>query len=249
MVSGKYSALSGAVAFEQNLDNISANLANVSTVGYKKSNVSFESLLRGAQQIKQATGINYTRIRANYTDFANGPINKTDSPLDVAINGEGFFKVQGQNGVLYTRDGSFTLDAAGTLLSSSGKPVLDDSNSPITIPSTDGNRITITGDGTISVIDDSGNLAQIGRLGIVKVDDPLKLQKESDTTFSLVAGGQEVPIERPSVVQGGLEISNVNMVKEMADMINTQRTFETYNKVLKTYATIGDTQDDLGTLE
>jgi flagellar basal-body rod protein FlgF len=234
---------------EQNLDNISANLANVSTVGYKKSNVNFEAILRGAQQIKQAKGINYTRIRGNYTNFENGPINKTDSPLDVAINGEGFFKIQGPSGVLYTRDGHFTLDTAGTLLSAAGKPVLDDSNSPITINSPDANRITITPDGVISVIDDTGNLSQIGRLGIVKVDDPLKLQKESDTTFSLGAGGQEVPIEQPRVVQGGLEISNVNMVREMADMINTQRTYETYNKVLKSYSTIDDAQTDLGTLE
>jgi flagellar basal-body rod protein FlgF/flagellar basal-body rod protein FlgG len=248
MVSGKYSALSGAIAREQNLDNISANLANVSTTGYKKSRVSFESILRGAQQIKQANGINYSRIRENYTNFSAGPIKETDSPLDLAINGDGFFKVQGPNGTLYTRKGDFTLDVAGRLLTSDGKQVLDDANAPITIPNTNTNRISISSSGVVSVLDNLGAQSEVGRIGIVNVDDPLKLKKEQDTTFSLKDGAQEVPIARPEVIQGSLEVSNVNMTAEMADMINNQRTFETYNKLLKSYATIAERQDDLGTL-
>jgi flagellar basal-body rod protein FlgF len=248
MVSGKYSALSGAIAREQNLNNISANLANVSTTGYKKSRVSFESILRGAQQIKQANGINYSRIRENFTDFSAGPIKETDSPLDLAINGDGFFKVQGPNGTLYTRKGDFTLDAAGRLLTSDGKQVLDDANTPITIPNTNTNRISISSMGVVSVLDNLGAQSEVARIGIVNVDDPLKLTKEQDTTFSLKDGAQEVPIGRPEVIQGSLEVSNVNMTAEMADMINNQRTFETYNKLLKSYATIAERQDDLGTL-
>jgi flagellar basal-body rod protein FlgF len=248
MVSGKYSALSGAVAREQNLDNISANLANVNTIGYKRSTVSFESILRGARQVKQAQGINYTRIRENYTDFSTGPINKTDAPLDLAINGEGFFKVQGPNGILYTRKGDFTLDADGRLLTTTGMPVLDDSNSPISIPKTNTNRISISSLGMISVLDSDGTQSEVGRIGIVSVDDPLKLKKDKDTTFTLKEGAQEVPIELPEVVQGGIEVSNVNMVSEMADMMNNQRTFETYNKMLKSYAAIAERQDELGTL-
>jgi flagellar basal-body rod protein FlgF len=248
MVSGKYSALSGAVAREQNLDNISANLANVSTTGYKKSRVSFQSILRGAQQITQAHGINYTRIRENYTDFSAGPIKYTEAPLDLAIHGDGFFKVQGPNGTLYTRKGDFTLDAGGRLLAANGMQVLDDANSPITIPNTNTNRISISDLGMVSVLDSTGSQSDVGRIGIVNVDDPLKLRKEQDTTFSLKEGAQEVPIESPEVIQGGLEVSNVNMVTEMADMINNERTFETYNKMLKSYATIADKQDDLGTV-
>jgi flagellar basal-body rod protein FlgF len=248
MVSGKYSALSGAVAREQNLDNISANLANVSTIGYKRSNVSFESILRGARQIKQAQGINYTRIRENYTDFSTGPINKTDAPLDLAINGVGLFKIQGPKGILYTRKGDFTLDADGRLLTTTGMQVLDDSNSPISIPKTNTNRIFISSLGMISVLDSNGTQSEVGRIGVINVDDPLKLKKDTDTTFALKEGAQEVPIERPEVIQGGIEVSNVNMVSEMADMINNQRTFETYNKMLKSYAAIAERQDELGTL-
>ncbi len=248
MVSGKYSALSGAIAREQNLDNISANLANVNTIGYKRSKVTFEALLKGAQQIKQAEGINYTRIKNNYSDFSAGPIVKTDAPLDLAIHGDGFFKVQGPNGILYTRKGDFTLDANGNLMTSGGMPVLDDSNTPITIPDTNTNRISISSLGIISVIDSKGAQTEAGKIGIVTIDDPSKLQRESDTAFSLQPGAQEVPVEQPQVVQGSLENSNVNMVAEMTDMINNERDFDTYNKVLKSYAAIAMKQDDLGTL-
>lgn len=248
MVSGKYSALSGAVARLQSMDNISANLANVSTTGYKRSDMSFESILRGAQQIKQANGINYTRVKGNFTDFSNGPINKTGSPLDVAMGGPGFFKVQGPNGILYTRDGHFTLDSEGRLLTSAHQPVLDNSNTPITIPGTDTNIVSISSIGVVSVIAPGGSQTDVGTLGIVTVDDPLKLKNEGNTSYSLQTGAQEVPVDQPNVIQGGLEISNVNMVKEMADMITNQRTYETYNNVLKSYSAIDAEQDNLGTL-
>ncbi len=248
MVSGKYSALSGAVAREQTLDNITANLANVSTIGYKRSNVSFESILRGTQQINQAHGINYTRIRENFTDFSAGPMKDTQRPLDLAIHGDGFFKVQGPNGILYTRKGNFSLDNEGRLVTTGGMQVLDDANTPITIPETNTNRISISSQGMISVIDNTGAQTDVAQLGIVNIDDPSKLQKEVDTTFSLKTGGQEVPIDTPDVVQGSLEVSNVNMVTEMAKMINNERLFDTYNKMLKSYATIEAKQDDLGTV-
>jgi len=248
MVSGKYSALSGAVAREQNLDNISANLANVSTIGYKRSSVSFESILRGTQQVKQARGINYTRIRDNFTDLSEGPIKDTGRPLDLAIHDNGFFKVQGPKGILYTRKGNFSLDNQGRLITSGGMQVLDDANTPITIPETSTNRISISNQGMISVIDSTGAQTDVAQLGIVDIDDPLKLKKAVDTTFSLQTGGQEIPIGTPDVVQGGLEVSNVNMVREMSNMINNERLFDTYNKMLKSYATIEAKQNDLGTV-
>lgn len=248
MVSGKYSALTGAVAREQNLDNISANLANVNTIGYKRAKVTFESLLKGARQIKQAHGINYTRVRDNFTDLSAGPYEKTDAPLDLAIHGTGFFKLQGPDGIRYTRKGDFTLDADGRLLTTTGMPVLDDSNTPITIPNTNTNRISISSLGMISVIDGTGAQTEVGRIGVVAIDDPLKLKRESDTTFSLKTGGQEIPIDQPVVIQGSVEHSNVNMVAEMTNMINNERDFDTYNKMLKSYAAIDAKQDDLGTL-
>lgn len=156
MVSGKYSALSGAIAREQAMANVSNNLANISSTGYKKSQVSFESLLRGEQQAKQAKGINYTRIRENFTDFSPGAIRQTENPLDLAIHGDGFFKVQGQNGALYTRRGDFTLNAEGVLTTGNGLPVLDEGNGQIIIPDTDTSKVAIGDNGTIFLLGPQG---------------------------------------------------------------------------------------------
>lgn len=248
MVSGKYSALAGAISREQMIANISVNLANVSTTGYKKSNVSFESLLRGEQQINQAKGINYDRIRQTFTDFSPGPLRQTENPLDLALSSEGFFKIQGAEGVLYTRRGDFMVDAEGTLRTTNGLAVLDAGNGQITIPDTATSRVVVNETGTISLLDAEGGRAEVGQLAVVNVDDPLQLKRQSDTAFSLGEGAAEIPVEAPTVVQGSLEVSNVNMAEEMARMIDSYRTFETYHKVIKSYSTISEQQEELGTL-
>lgn len=248
MVSGKYSALAGAVAREQAIANISNNLANVSTAGYKKSRVSFESLLRGEKQILNAKGINYSRIKENFSDFSPGPINPTENPLDVAIRGDGFFKVQGPNGILYTRNGNLKLDSGGRLLNTEGMPVLDDGNGEITLPSSELSKIIIDSSGTISIMSSDGIATEAGQLAVVSVDDPLSLKREANTLFSLKEGGNEIPAEETTVSQGSLEVSNVNMTEEMALMINSNRTFQTYHKVLESYKALGEKQDELGTV-
>ena len=248
MVSGKYSALSGAISREQTIANISANLANVSTTGYKKSSVSFESLLRGEQQINQAKGINYDRIRQTYTDFSPGPQRQTENPLDLAISSEGFFKIQGPEEVLYTRRGDFMVDGEGTLRTTNGLAVLDAGNGQITIPDTTTGQIGVSEAGTIYLLDAEGGRSEVGQLAVVNIDDPLKLQRKSDTAFSLEQGGVENPVEAPKVVQGSLEISNVNITEEMTRMIDSHRIYETYTKVIKSYSAISEQQDELGTL-
>lgn len=248
MVSGKYSALSGAIAREQAIANVSNNLANISSSGYKKAQVSFESLLRGEQQVKQAKGINYSRIRQNYTDFSPGAIRQTDNPLDLAIHGEGFFKIQGQNSVLYTRRGDFTINAEGVLTTGNGLPVLDEGNGQITIPDTDTSKVVIGDNGAVSLLGPQGTRTEVARLAVMEIDDKKKLTRESDTAFSLAQGGTETPSETSRVVQGSLELSNINMAAELTQMIDNYRTFETYHKVLKSYSTISEQQDELGTL-
>jgi flagellar basal-body rod protein FlgF/flagellar basal-body rod protein FlgG len=248
MVSGKYSAVAGAVAREQSIANISANLANVNTTGYKRTGVSFESLLRGARQTQEAKGINYSRVKQNVSDFSPGPMRPTENPLDMAIHGDGFFKVAGPDGPLYTRRGDFVVDQAGVLKTSNGMPVLDDANGEITIPDTDRGKIGVSEDGTISLITPDGNRAEAGRLAIVDIDDRSMLKREENTTFSLMAGGNEIPVDAPIIIQGSLETSNVNMTEEMTKMINSMRTFETYHKVLESYSTLGQQLDELGTL-
>lgn len=248
MVSGKYSALAGAIAREQSIANISANLANVSTSGYRRTSVSFESLLRGQQQTSKTQGINYSRVKQNVTDFTQGAMRQTDNPYNLAINGPGFFKIAGPNGMLYTRRGDFTVDQDGVLRTSSGMAVLDDTNSIITIPDTDINKMIIEEDGTVATVDPDRIISEVGTLAIVDISNHSLLKREDNTAFSLEAGGYEIPLDPPSVSQGFLELSNVNMTEEMTRMITSMRTFETYHKVLESYSTIGQQQDELGTI-
>ena len=248
MVSGKYSALSGAIAREQTIANVSNNLANINTTGYKKSAVNFESILQGEKQATEAKGINYSRIKENFTDFSPGALRQTEDPLDIVIHGEGFLKVQGQNGVLYTKRGDLSINGDGLLTTSNGLPVLDDAGGEITIADTETSVIAFSEEGAIYTMGEQGARTEVGQLGIVNFADPSKLKRESDTTFSLAGGDQEIPDEGSRVIQGSLELSNVNMAAEMAKMIDSYRTFETYHKVLKSYSTIGEQQNELGTL-
>ncbi len=248
MVSGKYAALTGAISREQAIANLSNNLANISTSGYKKSNTSFESVLNKETQINAAKGINYDRVRTNFTDFSPGALRSTEDPLDLAIQGDGFFKVQGPNGILYTKRGDFEINEVGQLTTSNGLPVLDDGNSPITIPDTETSKIAVGDDGTIYLLDQDANREEVARVAVVEIEDKSQLKRETDTTFSLENGVTDRESESSRVIQGHLELSNVNMAAEMARMIDSNRTFETYHKVLKSYSTISEQQQELGTL-
>lgn len=248
MVSGKYSALAGAISREQAIANISANLANINTTGYKKSMVNFESILRGEQQIKDAKGINYNRIKGNFTDFTTGAMRPTENPLDMSIHGDAFFKVKGPNGTLYTKRGDFAIDGNGVLITSNGLPVLDDANSEINIPDTESSDIAVSDEGMIYILGPQGSREEVAQLAIVAIADKLKLKKEPDTTYSLSDPAAETEAENVRVLQGNLELSNVNMAEEMTKMINSNRTFEIYHKVIKSYSTISEQQSELGTL-
>ncbi|MDH3348787.1 MAG: flagellar basal-body rod protein FlgF [Desulfobulbaceae bacterium] len=240
MVSGKYSALSGAVAREQAMSNIANNMANLSTVGFKKDTLSFESMLNGARQIQGTKGINYNRINTITTDFSQGPLKVTENLLDLALDGKGFFKVNGPDEVYYTRQGDFKLDAEGTLTTQSGHAVLG----------TGGQPITLTGLTEPISVDDNGNISVGGfpqaQLGIFDFADPSKLKKVGSTLFQTDQDNPEIATEDTRIIQGSLEVSNVNMMEEMVLMINTNRKHEAYHKVLKSYSKLSDKLSELG---
>jgi len=249
MTSGKYSALSGAIARDQAIAYLTANLANVNTTGYKSRSLNFEAMLRGEQQRTQAKGINFNRVKTVVTDFAPGPLKHTENPFDVAIHGDGFFKVQGPNGVLYTRRGDFVTDQAGILRTSNGMMVLDDGGGPITIPNADTSQVSIGESGIVAIVNNDGGVDEVGQLAVVGIDNPQNLRPEGNTTYSLGAESSEVPMEAPfRLVQGSLETSNVNMIEEMTRLIDNHRAYDNYHKVLESYKSIGEQQDALGTL-
>ncbi|MBV5318856.1 MAG: flagellar basal-body rod protein FlgF [Desulfobulbaceae bacterium] len=244
MVSGKYSALSGAVAREQAMGNLASNLANVNTTGFKRDRISFASILRGTKQTTEARGINYSRINKIGTDFNQGGMQPTGRPLDVAIDGPGFFKVQKNNQILYTRVGHLMLDANGLVKTEDGLNVLGSGDAPITIDTSAGKDIVIAESGEISV---NGVLADV-KIQVFAINDQDKLTKAGQSTYKLEAGAADQPLENYRVLQGNLEGSNVNMMEEMATMIATQRSFEAHNKVIESYSKLGERLDELGSI-
>ena len=244
MGSGKYSALSGAVAREQAMSNIAANLANVNSTGFKKDRISFSSVLRGVNQTAEARGINYARIRKIGTNFSQGGMIPTGRPLDVAIDGEGFFKVRKNNETFFTRAGHFMVDENGMVKTEDGLNVLSGGNEPLQLETASGKDIIIDDSGNISI---NGTLAD-GRLQVFSVSDQDKLVKAGGTLYKLGEGTTDQPLETFRVVQGSLEASNVNMMEEMVTMVSTQRAFEAHHKVLESYSKLGEKLDELGSI-
>lgn len=243
MVSGKYSALSGAVAREQALSNIASNLANVNTTGFKKDRLSFAAMLQGAKQTSDTRGINYARIRTIGADFSQGGMQTTGRALDVAIDGPGFFKVQKDNETFYTRAGRLMLDNNGMVKTEDGFAVLGAGNTPLQIDTALGKDIVIAESGEISVNGaDSGS-----RMQVFAIEDQKQLVKTGNSLYKL-AEGDDQPLAEYRVVQGNLETSNVNMMEEMTAMIAMQRAFEAHTKVIESYSKIGQKQDELGSV-
>jgi len=214
----------------QLLEVVSNNLANVNTVGFKKDRLNFESLISDARQQSLARGVNHSRVGMRYTDHGTGTFQTTGNNLDLAINGPGFFKVQTPEGEAYTRQGSFRLNAEGTLVTAAGYPVVG-ANGPVSLPDAD------------VVIDESGRIydgeAIVGEIAVFEVLDPQQLEKRGDGLFAAAEPAGEGRIARPGLAQGQLESSNVNPLEEMAVMIDAQRNFEALTRAIKSYKEMG----------
>ena len=240
MSSGMYSALSGNLARMQGMETFSNNLSNVNTSGYKRDRLAFESYLSGAGQTTTGKGLNFTRLQRSFTDFTPGTNRHTGNSLDLAIDGEGFFKVKRGNEFLYTRNGVFHLSADGTLLTNSDMEVVGENGQPLTIPA------------DAFSIDEEGKIlaegAEVGRIGVFTVEAPNTLTKEGGSMFKLPADQLDQVADNPKVLQGYLETSNVNMMEEMVLMMEALRAFEAHQKMIKTYGKIGSKADDLGSL-
>ena len=240
MSSGMYSALSGNLARMQGMETIANNLSNVNTFGYKRDRLAFESFLSGTGQTTTGKGLNFTRLQRSFTDFTPGNNQHTGNSLDLAIAGEGFFKVKRGDEFLYTRNGVFHLSADGTLLTNSDMEVVGENGQPLTIPA---DEFSFDEEGRILAAGE-----EVGRIGVFTVDDPNTLTKEGGGLFKLPADRQDQVAENSKVLQGYLETSNVNMMEEMVLMMEALRAFEAHQKMIKTYGTIGSKANELGSL-
>jgi flagellar basal-body rod protein FlgF len=235
MERGLYIAASGMLAEQVRQDQIANDLANASTPGYKSDRAvqsSFgDMLLRntatGAGIGSLSLGARITKI---VTDMTQGPLSQTGDPLDLALSGDGFFAVSSPGGTRYTRDGQLTVDAAGTLRTSTGYPVLGTNGRPIDVSGAKSpDDISVAADGTVSV----GKTA-VGQLAIVSLTGAVK---QGDTLFAGVAGAKPAAT---AVQQGYLEGSGVNPATAMVDMIVSLRAYESTQRVLHAI------DDDLG---
>jgi flagellar basal-body rod protein FlgF len=215
-------AVAGARKLTQ-LDFIANNLANTSTTGFKSEHLYYALLGKQAQEgARSEFGATSTII-----DFAQGTIQHTGNPLDVAIEGDGFFAIEQKNGTTYTRNGSFVINKDKELVTKDGAKVLGESGTVII----NGSEIYIDADGTIRV---DGNMT--GKLKIVSFARPTQLTRGAGGRY-IDDGTAGLTKSDTNRVSGGyLETSNVNAMKEMVEMIDVNRSFETYQKIIQTIA-------------
>jgi flagellar basal-body rod protein FlgF len=213
--------LSDQMALQRSADVIANNVANSNSTGFKRQGVQFETYLSRPAP-KQQTAFVYDR--ATYRDATQGTISTTGNPLDLAIQGGGYFQVQTPQGVQYTRNGAFRTDNQGQIVSSTGYPLLSDGGQPITLPE-DARDITISGDGTVT--GKTGNAtsrAQLGKIAVVSFENDEVL---TPTSGSLLTTTQlPTPVAGNAIVQGAVEDSNVKPVTEITDLIRIQRAYE-----------------------
>ncbi len=241
MSSGLYSALSASLVKMQSLEVTTNNLANANTHGFKRDRQEFAALFRDATQDLAGRGINFVRIEKNVTDFTQAETVVTENPLDLAIEGEGFFKLQDGPRMVLSRRGNFQRNGAGQLVNDSGWKVVDEKNKPIVVP--DPRTLTIDEGGRMA-----GSEGDAGVIPLFTVADLRELRKEGDGSFTVPPDMTFLPVDQPRILQKRLETSNVQPLQEMAHMIENLRAFEAYQKVLKTYGNLASRADDLGSV-
>ncbi len=215
------------LAQNRRLDQITNNLANVDTAGYKKEDITFWEMLYSTDHDRSRVG----KAIHDVTDMQQGVVKETGNRLDFAIGGPGFFKVQTPAGERYTRAGQFMTNNEGQLVTASGDLVLGDGG-PIVI---NGNNISVAGDGSITVDNQPA-----GTLAIVTFANLADLEKQGQNLFALTGESQEEPAQNFSVKQGYLEKSNVSTMKELTAMIDLNRAYETQQRVVRTIDDMDD---------
>lgn len=249
MIRALFSAASGMTAQQLNVDNIAHNLANANTAGYKARRAQFQDLLyqnmiqpgaAAGQQTFVPTGLQLglgTRASSNEILFTQGNFAATENPLDVVIQGRGFFQVRQASGELaYTRAGAFHMDRDGNLVTPDGDPL----EPQITIPP-DALNITIASDGTVSYTQPGQTAAQVGgQLQLALFANPAGLNGIGKNLYTPTDASGDAQIGVPggqegigALLQGFTEQSNVSVVQEFINLIVSQRAYEANSKVVK----------------
>lgn len=258
MLRGLYTAWSGLVNEQNRMDVMTNNLANVSTVGFKKegsTSQSFGDVLTvklkdasvGLGNV-QRTGIRNpgVKIGENYTDYSQGSFRETGNTFDLALSGSGFFAIEftnkaGETSTMFTRAGQFTLNKEGYLVTQEGDYVLDTQNKRIQLNTL--RDADITADGRVS---QEGKV--IAQIQIADFEDYDYLEKYGETYFRPIEGAKQIN-GSATVYSGYLEMSNVQTVMEMVNLISISRAYESNQKIMQTYdESLGIAVSQLGKL-
>ena len=237
MANGIYVATSGTVARLQQMEILAQNLANAKVAGFKRDEVNFKEVMndrRGdAPADNDKSFVQTTEVRTRLND---GQLRETQNPMDIAITGDGFLKVETSRGERLTRNGRLMLGKDGSIRTQTGLKVLGDDGNAIFAPPN-----------TVLKIDQSGRVrageTELGRLGLAGVDLNSTLRK--DEAGLLIPSGQEGEPTTAVVMQGFLEQGNVSPIKAMVELIDVQRNFETLHQVIRTYKQMDDTASTL----
>lgn len=236
-----YAAASGMSAQQTQLETIANNIANVGTTGFKKSKAGFEDLFyqemtsggKGVSSARVEVGSG-VRLSSLDKDHSTGTLSQTNNPLDMALSGRGYFELRTPEGEpVYTRDGSFTLDADGMLVTASGLVVEGD----IVVPP-DAETLMVTPDGTVqAILSGDTDYTTLGQLSVVEFVNPSGLRALGGNVYGETPeSGDARPLEFDAsnrVMQGVLEGSNVDIAEELVAMIMTQRAYELNSKVVQ----------------
>jgi flagellar basal body rod protein FlgG len=223
MSGSQYIALSGLRARVDELDRIATDIANIGTSGYKGERQSRVAAERASFDASLQTAID-TTLGGTRLDTRDGAVAPTGRPLDLAIDGPGFFVVETTQGDRYTRNGHFTLDAARRLVTEDGS-LVKGTDGPITLSATDG-EINVDADGSVWT-----GVTKAGQIAVVEFADPGRMTREQGTLLG--AGGQTaVAVAAPVVQPGALEQSNVSVADRLAAMTSVSRGFEALQKAM-----------------
>jgi flagellar basal-body rod protein FlgG len=259
-IKGLYTAVSGSMAQNLRLETVANNLANVNTPGFKKDGQAFREYITANEKPPAVIQVpkvpasiesfydmqggdkSYVESIGSYSDFSQGGLKATGNSLDLAIDGAGFFEIATPSGVRFSRNGAFSIDGQGQLVTKEGWPVLKKAE-PGVAPDQRVMKIPI---GSSFSISDEGELSVegevLGNVSLIELSDRQALHKEGASLYSIKPNmnPQITNVARPNLKQGFLETSNVNIVQEMTDMISATRLFESTQKAIQAYDSMAD---------
>jgi len=221
---GHIEAVEGANILERKLQNVSNNVANIKTPGFKKQRMTFEEYLlpQMVNNRRNAKG------EVQKTDFSQGFTQLTENPLDFMIEGDGFFVVEGKDKLMFTRAGNFTINNEGQLVTNEGYPVLGNGQ-PIIINDTNGAGVWLSEDNVLY----AGGV-EVGKIDVVVFDNNQGLQRIGNNMYVQADASGDPTVGNSRIKQGYIEGSNVNPVESMVSLIDLYRQYEAQQKTLQT---------------